>query len=76
MSDEKEIAAFRASLSSPEARETFDGIVGDLRAELEITVGALQSVRFWLHDLLFRKLPMRIPPRQILQIVERALEDA
>jgi hypothetical protein len=35
--------------------------------------GALETVKYWLHDVLVLKRPMRIMPREVLRIVEEAL---
>ena len=35
--------------------------------------GALETVKYWLHDVLVLKRPMQTPPRAILRIVEDVL---
>ena len=53
-------------------KDTLDGWDAehaDDHAELE---SALMTVRYWLHDGLFLKKPIK-PPQRILRVVERAL---
>jgi hypothetical protein len=50
-----------------ELEDTLDDLCGDGMR------GALETVKYWLHDVLVLKRPMRIMPREVLRIVEDVL---
>ena len=63
--ESKQLSDLQVELS--ELQDTLDDICG------EGMRGALETVRYWLHDVLGLKRPMQTPPRAILRIVEDVL---
>lgn len=54
--------------------EQYDELKNEQQAEADAhALGALETVKYWLHDVLFLQRPMQKPPREILRIVEEAL---
>lgn len=71
---EEELKSLRgASVERDELQEQVDELEAELERRDDRAFGALETVKYWLHDVLVMGGPMRKRPRDILRIVEEAL---
>lgn len=62
-----------ASVERDGLQEQIDALEVELDERNSDQDSALETVKYWLHDVLVLKRPMQKPPREILRIVEEAL---
>lgn len=62
-----------ACVERDELKEQVDDLNAELDQRYTDQTGALETVKYWLLDVLVHGRPMQKPPRQILRIVEDAL---
>lgn len=62
-----------ACVERDELKEQVDDLTAELDQLYTDQTGALETVKYWLLDVLVHKRPMQKPPRQILRLVEEAL---